>query len=176
MAQPKVNVKVLVLVVGFIGALASIPFAGRALLGGGAGEKCGKQFGCKLQHTCISNTCRQKCSTEGDCEAGWGCRPTAIEVTSYKGSELKGISNTSMKICLSPEAMVGVLAKEAARKANKQREGVRLRVITKMIRPPLSDQEFDDAWGELREDEVAAGSVEALATRVITLARQPPQP
>lgn len=105
MATQSVNKKAIVGVFGFIMMLACIPFAGRALFGGGAGEKCGKQFACKLEHVCVSNTCQRQCKADDDCGSGWGCRPLAIQVTTYKGKSLSGISNQSMKVCFSPDAM-----------------------------------------------------------------------
>jgi hypothetical protein len=78
-----------------------------------------------------------------------------------------------VKICFSPEAMAPQLAREQKKAIEDKKRDVRLQVIVALTtKPPqLTDPEFESAWAQIPEPEKASGAVNALAGRVIALAR-----
>ena len=156
-----------------IAVILGAAYGGRTLWGSPVGEKCEEDFGCTPHSICISQRCRRSCAADSECQPGWVCRGTEVSKTTRKRMEL-----TTVNICFSPESMAPVRARELQANIEKKRSEVRLQVIVKMTTTPpqLTDAEFDAAWRTIPEQEQASAGVDALAGRVIALARPARQP
>jgi hypothetical protein len=166
-----------------IGVIIGAVHGGRTLWGSDVGGKCDEDFDCKPGSICISRRCRRSCKVDADCQSGWMCRGTEVSIT--KGGDARnGFKLDTVNICFSPEAMAPQLARERMEKAAEderalerrirdKRFQVQLAAITKLtLKPPLlTDAEFDGAWAKIPAPEQATASVDALADRVIALAR-----
>ena len=168
MSQKKQNLVALITLVIVIGLIVGGVYGGRMLWGSDVGGKCDEDFSCKPGNMCISKRCRQKCKADGDCQAGWMCRPT--EVTVSGNGEFKF---DSVKICFSPEAMRPVLEREHEKAMAEKRADVRRQTIVLLVvtPPQLTDGEFDGAWARIPAAERESSTVGALAQRVVALAR-----
>jgi hypothetical protein len=173
MAGNKKNAVVAVItLVVLIGVIFGAVYGGRMLWGSAVGEKCDDNFSCTPHSICISHRCRRSCSADADCQPGWSCRPTSVSIT-QGGDARKGFELSSVKICFSPESMAQVLGRERQVDIEAKKRDVRLEVIVKMTTTPpqLTDAEFEAAWARIVDEEKAAASVNALADRVLTIAR-----
>jgi hypothetical protein len=154
-----------------VGVILGAVYGGRTLWGSAEGESCSENFSCKPGHVCISRKCRMSCKADADCQAGWSCRPTSVSITKG-GDARKGFKLDKMNICFSPQAMAPVLERERVQDLVKKRHDVRLQVIVQTVTTgQLTDAQFDAAWARIPEAELAATPVNALAAKVIAIAR-----
>jgi hypothetical protein len=102
--KKKALIAVLALALG-CGALVGVGFGYRALFGSPVGGKCGRDGDCKLGGICISKRCYQSCKADADCESGWHCGTTVVDVTRRGRYSLSSeTKESSRQICFPPKS------------------------------------------------------------------------
>jgi len=107
-APQQTNKKKVLLALGLalgVGALVGVGYGYRAVFGSPVGGKCVKESDCKLGAICISKRCYQSCKADADCESGWHCGITRVEVTKQGRYSLSSETKESARrICFPPKS------------------------------------------------------------------------
>jgi hypothetical protein len=99
MSDKKQTIIGLVGILVFIGLVLGGIYGYQRFYGGKIGEKCEEHLGCMAHGVCISHRCQKRCDDDKDCDAGYHCGTTAVEVVRQQPLSKDAVTDSTEKIC-----------------------------------------------------------------------------